>query len=61
MHTPDDRSELLLKELTRGPETDCPGIVPSRSGYDAAENLQKGAVAPIFSRLNAIYKKKINK
>lgn len=57
MHTPDDRSELLLKELTRGPETDCPGIVPSRSGYDAAENLQKGAVAPIFSRLNAIYKK----
>ena len=32
------------------------GTVPSRSGYEAAENLQKGAVSPIFSLLKAIFK-----
>ena len=26
----------------------------TRCGYDAAENLQNGAVSPIFSRLRAI-------
>lgn len=30
-------------------------IAPSRSGYDAAENRQKGADSPIFSLLKAIY------
>lgn len=32
------------------------GIDSSRSGYEAAENFQKGAVSPIFSLLKAIYK-----
>lgn len=54
-HTPEDCSKLPLNlvfvvDVNRGFE----GIVPSRSGYEAAENLQKGAVCPIFSRLNAI-------
>lgn len=31
------------------------GLVSSRSGYEAAENRQKGADSPIFSLLKAIY------
>lgn len=34
------------------------GIEGSRSGYEAAENRQKGADSPIFSLLKAIFKDK---
>lgn len=37
------------------PETVLADITTSRSGYDAAENRQKGADSPIFSLLKAIY------
>jgi hypothetical protein len=42
----------LCSVFPRGP---WGGIVTSRSGYEAAENRQNGADAPILSLLNAIY------
>lgn len=52
-HTPTDISvSPLSSAFRRGAPT---GIVPSRSGYEAAENRQNGADAPILSLLSAIY------
>ena len=52
-HTPVDMSfPPLSSACSRGPRV---GIVTSRSGYEAAENRQNGADAPILSLLNAIY------
>lgn len=53
-HTPLDVSDTTSCVLFTEIGTVSTGLLSSRSGYDAAENHQKGADSPIFSLLKAI-------
>lgn len=52
--TPPETSAWLTTGCFLAPARVLSGTVSSRSGYEAAENRQNGADAPIFSLLRAI-------
>lgn len=55
VHTLEGDMTSPLDEWFIFPTRASAGNSLSRSGYELAENLQNGAVSPIFSRLKAIY------